>query len=82
MENHLAKPRMTCQEYIDSLNDSYEFDAIFDEMYWSDDYSDKVLWNYVLTKAFINNIILTDILEYDYETEFWELYQAAEKGLS
>jgi hypothetical protein len=82
MENHLAKPRMTCQEYIEYLNNNYQFDALFDDMFWTDSFSTDRLWNYVLNYAMMDNVVLTDIVEYGYDNELYELYQNSEKGLS
>ena len=73
---------MTCAEYIAAMHNSYELDGIIDEMYWGDGFNSQNMWSYVLSSALMDNVILTDILDFDYETEFWELYNCAEKGLS
>jgi hypothetical protein len=82
MSEHIAKPRMTCADYIAAMHNNYEFDGIFDYLYWGEGFSSGRLWDYVLDCALMDNVILIDILDFDYETEFWELWQCSEKGLS
>lgn len=72
----------TASEYIDACHNNNEYDYWFDEMYWKDDFDDELLWKNTLASAAKEGVTIIDAQDFDYPTYFWELYQAAEKGLS
>jgi len=72
--------KMPFMEYADVLWNGNEFDQLFDEMYRSDGYDEKALVTFIDSAAKKKGItLLKNDLD---EKALYEMYKAAEKGLS
>lgn len=74
--------RITYQEFADRLENTYFFDSLIDEMYWSDSFSAGRFVSALEAEAERQGAQLIGIGQFDYEDYFWQLYAASEKGLS
>ena len=77
-----ASAEETCEEFSSGLENHYFFDSLVDEQYWADDFKAESYFEMLKNEAKKKNIKLSDADDFDYETYYWELYKASEKGLS
>lgn len=72
----------TCEDYFDSLHNSYCFDSLIDEAHWGDDFNAESFFEFGKSYATESGVLLTDLESFDYETYFWTMFDSSEKGLS
>lgn len=78
----VAKKQMTLKDYVEKLENGNDYDEIFDEMYRSGSgFSSSKMLKFVKDEAKKENIELTDEDSFDEDT-LYDIYKAAEKGLS
>lgn len=74
---------MTCEEFFESyVNGDYKFDTLIDEMYWDGDVNTDYLFKYLVDSAKKNEVVLSDVDTFDYDSFLYDVYENTEKGLS
>jgi len=73
---------MSAIDFAERFIDTVNWRMLVDDMHWTDSFSAERCRNLMLFEATYQNKELTGLEEFDYETFFWEAYQAEERGLS
>ena len=68
----------TCEEYLNN----WDAGDLWDEMYWSKDFSAERALESMIHAAGAEGISLTDVNTWNYEDRLWQVYKETEKGLS
>lgn len=68
--------------YFETLMNDGFFDEVMDSMHWSDSFNTETLLQIGLKEAAADEIELTGLDSFDYDTFFYNAYQCTEKGLS
>jgi hypothetical protein len=79
MRNRVQAQKMSFMEYADVLWNGNEFDQLFDKMYRSTGYDERAFVTFIDSAAKKKGILLKNDLDGD---ALYEMYKAAEKGLS
>ena len=74
---------MTCEEFYDAdSNVSYIYETVIQEQYWADGYDGRQLFALLKKRAAEQGVTLTDIVTFNDDRFFYDVYQCTEKGLS
>jgi hypothetical protein len=75
--------KMTCEEFLDILNNEYYFSDIHAEMYWNQSLNSLKLFELMKTQAKKRNVELSDAQDWDFDKQLTENYKSdSDKGLS
>lgn len=83
MINLSYKEKLTCQQFIDQSGKfEQRMNDYIQDSYWSEDFSTEKAWQILKIVAVDEDIELTDEEDFDYVSEFENIYKVTEKGLS
>lgn len=67
---------LTCYDYAEALADVGAFDNYIDESGWGDNFYTERCFDIMMASAEADGIILSDKDDFDFDTFFYDLYQA------
>lgn len=67
-------------DIIEMMLNNWEFDSLVDEQYWTQNNKTEKFIDMVRNKCLNVNVEFDD--NFDFETEWWNIYDVSEKGLS
>ena len=73
---------MNILTYCERIANGHDYDNIIQDMYWRDEFDAEFLFDFTLNCAIEENVLLTGVEEFDYETYFRDMWNNTEKGLS
>lgn len=81
-KNEQKSEPIPARDYAEGFVETREFNTYVDEAYWERNFSTDVCLDWMLDRAKQEQIELTHVEDFDYDTFFYNAYQCTEKGLS